>query len=163
VPNHGFDVIYKDSNKVFYVEMKNKHNTMNSSSAKTTYIKLLGKVLKNKNNYGLLVEVISKHSQNVPWTTTVDSVRVSNERIRRVSIDKFYELVTKQKNAFYCLCKEIPKLLDEVLFVSEELQVEDDVVVEQLKNIDSDLIKSLFSISFGSYIGFGDLPPNEDK
>ena len=38
VPNKGFDVV-NDSKKI-YVEMKNKHNTMNSSSSQKTYIKM---------------------------------------------------------------------------------------------------------------------------
>ena len=38
VPSHGFDVIYTRSNgEKVYVEMKNKHNTMNSSSSQKTY------------------------------------------------------------------------------------------------------------------------------
>lgn len=50
VPDEGWDVIYSNNNgiKIFedrkvskiYIEMKNKHNTMNSSSAGKTFIKM---------------------------------------------------------------------------------------------------------------------------
>jgi hypothetical protein len=36
IPNSGYDII--NAKKHYYVEMKNKHNTMNSSSSQKTYI-----------------------------------------------------------------------------------------------------------------------------
>ena len=47
VPLHGFDVVVnqQDGTKI-YVEMKNKHNTMNSSSSQKTYIGMQNQVLK---------------------------------------------------------------------------------------------------------------------
>ena len=47
-----------------------------------------------------LVEVIAKNSQNIPWIISLDSEQISDNRIRRLSIDKFYEIVTNDKNAF---------------------------------------------------------------
>ena len=46
VPKQGFDVIYTnpDTGKKIYVEMKNKHNTMNSDSANNVYNKMLNKL-----------------------------------------------------------------------------------------------------------------------
>lgn len=58
VPKAGFDVINKD--KHYYVEIKNKHNTMNSGGAKSVYIKLQSAILKNPNATSFLVEVIAK-------------------------------------------------------------------------------------------------------
>jgi hypothetical protein len=46
VPDQGFDVV-NDTEKI-YVEMKNKHNTMNSSSSQKTYIKMQNVLTKNK-------------------------------------------------------------------------------------------------------------------
>lgn len=45
VPAKGFDVA-NDQRKI-YVEMKNKHNTMNSSSAQATYMKMQNQLLKD--------------------------------------------------------------------------------------------------------------------
>ena len=39
----GFDVL--NDERHIYVEMKNKHNTMNSASSQKTYIKMQGKIL----------------------------------------------------------------------------------------------------------------------
>lgn len=115
----GWDVIYEDSNGYtvdegntvhkIYVEMKNKHNTMNSASAGKTYIKMQNQLLSNDDCACFLVEAIAKKSQNIVWETTVNGVKVSHRKIRRVSIDKFYEIVTGQSDAFYQICMVLPK------------------------------------------------------
>jgi hypothetical protein len=113
VPEKGFDII-NDIDKI-YVEMKNKHNTMNSSSSQKTFMRMQSKLLENRKNKCYLVEVISKNSQNIEWKVSLDGESTSNENIRRVSIDKFYELVTGEKNAFKQLVEVLPKVIDDVL------------------------------------------------
>ena len=44
-----------------YVEMKNKHNTMNSASSAKTYIKMQGQILEDDDCACLLVEAIAKN------------------------------------------------------------------------------------------------------
>jgi len=63
VPEQGFDLI-NERQKV-YVEMKNKHNTMNSSSSQKTYIAMPNKILRGADIKCMLVEVIAKKSQNI--------------------------------------------------------------------------------------------------
>ena len=83
-----------------YVEMKNKHNTMNSASAGKTYIKMQSQLLSDDDCACFLVEAIAQRSQNIKWETTVDGKKVSHKRIRRVSLDQFYALVTGEKMRF---------------------------------------------------------------
>jgi hypothetical protein len=92
VPDSGFDVV-NDTQKI-YVEMKNKHNTMNSSSSQKTYMRMLSTTVKEPTATCMLVEVIATKSQNIQWVVSLDGERTIYENIRRVSIDKFYELVT---------------------------------------------------------------------
>ena len=47
----------------------------------------------------LTKEAIAKKSQNIKWSTTVDGKNVSHKKIRRVSLDQFYALVTGQEDA----------------------------------------------------------------
>lgn len=70
-----------------YVEMKNKHNTMNSAAAGKTYIKMQSQLLDDDDCACFLVEAIAKKSQNIKWSTTVDRKSVSHKKIRRVSLD----------------------------------------------------------------------------
>lgn len=155
VPTAGFDVIYtRDDNTKIYVEMKNKHNTMNSSSSQKTYMRMQSKVLNEPDCLCYLVEIIAKQSQNITWEVSLDSQRVSNERIRRVSIDKFYEEVTGNPNAFYLICKELPSMIDEIIQENAQLSVEDDTVIQELREKNPDILKSLYLLAFSTYEGF---------
>lgn len=153
VPKHGYDVVNKK--KDIYVEMKNKHNTMNSSSAKSTYIKMQSTLLKNPEAKCLLVEIITKKSQDIVWKTTIEGTSVADKRIRRVSIDKFYEMVTEDPIAFKKLCLALPKILEDVV-TNLKLEKKTNTVIEELKSINKNVLKSLYLFSFQKYEGFND-------
>lgn len=154
VPKQGFDII-NDVDKI-YVEMKNKHNTMKSSSSQKTYMRMLSKLLEDNENRCYLVEVIAKNSQDIKWQVSLDGESSSHENIRRVSIDKFYALVTGEKEAFKQLVEALPKVMDDVL---EEIQQSgmENSVLEELKDIDENILKSLYLLSFERYDGFSSL------
>ena len=57
VPKAGYDIENKE--KHYYVEMKNKHNTMNSSSGQKTYMRMQNTLLQNPKATCMLVEVIA--------------------------------------------------------------------------------------------------------
>ncbi|CAA6818547.1 MAG: type II restriction enzyme eco47ii [uncultured Sulfurovum sp.] len=154
VPRQGFDLV-NEVDKC-YVEMKNKHNTMNSSSAQKTYISMQNKILKGADVQCMLVEVIAKHSQNVPWKISINSESFEHDNIRRVSMDKFYELVTGDTTAFKSLCEVLPKVLDDVLENLEQENIENTVFTE-LNQISPNLLKSLYLLSFSKYDGFDNL------
>ena len=155
VPKEGFDVIYtKEDGTKIYVEMKNKHNTMNSSSSQKTYMRMLNKIAKDRTAECFLVEAIAKTSQNIIWKVSVDKEKMENEKIRRVSLDKFYEIVTGDKEAFYKICMELPKLIDEIIKENRELQVGTDTVVDELREKNPDLLKALYLLAFKEYEGF---------
>lgn len=155
VPNVGFDVIYTRPNgSRVYVEMKNKHNTMNSSAAQKTFLKMTTQILNDDNCDCYLVEIIAKRSQNIVWNVSLDYERVSNEHIKRVSIDKFYEEVTGDKDAFYKICKQLPIIIDEIISENNEFVVEDDTVISELRSTNPDILKSLYMLAFSTYEGF---------
>ena len=148
VPKQGFDVINEKLN--IFVEMKNKHNTMNANSSQKTYINMQGKILKNDQAVCMLVEVIAKNSQDIPWVITVDGEQSNNKRIRRVSIDKFYEIVTGDKNAFKRLCEVLPNVIDDVVSVVRGKESINSVI-EELKLYSENTLKSLYMLSFEKY------------
>ena len=153
VPEKGYDIVNLD--KHYYVEMKNKHNTMNSSSSQKTYMRMQNTLLKDPDATCMLVEVIARNSQNIIWNVSLDGNPVSNKKIRRVSIDKFYELVTGKKTAFKELCEQLPKVIEDI--VSDiELDDESNTVFAELEQISPNLLKSLYLLSFEKYEGFGD-------
>lgn len=156
VPNQGWDVIYdSDCGIKYYIEMKNKHNTMNSSSSAKTYMRMQNQLLRDRNNICALVEIISKKSEDKPWIITLDKIRQpKNEQLRRISIDKFYEIVTGDKYAFSNLCKQLPITIEKLIRENKKLQVEDDSVFQELNKLDTDILKALYKLAFSTYEGF---------
>lgn len=151
VPTEGFDVVNEE--KHVFVEMKNKHNTMNSAAAQKTYIKMQNKIIRDSKATCMLVEVIATRSQDKTWVTTIDKERFENEHIRRVSMDKFYEIVFGDSLAFAKLCKALPSILDDVI---KELgnSTNQNTVFTELADISPDIMKSLYLLAFKSYEGF---------
>ncbi len=154
VPEKGYDIV-NESRKIF-VEMKNKHNTMNSSSAQRTYMKMQEKILSDDEATCYLVEVIAKNSQDIIWKASLKDYQFSHKNIRRISIDKFYELVTGDLTAFKKLCEVIPTVLDDVITDKGNKGIENTVFTE-LQELSPNLIKSLYLLSFKKYEGFSDL------
>ena len=154
VPERVFDVA-NDERKI-YVEMKNKHNTMNSSSAQATYMKMQRQIIHDPESTCMLVEAIAKRSQNIVWEARLNGVQYRHEHIRRVSMDKFYEIVFGDRYAFMKLCKTLPQILDDVIAETHRGNV-NNTVYGELRNISSDTFKSLYLLAFQTYEGFSNL------
>ncbi len=160
LPAKGYDIISEELH--YYVEMKNKHNTMNSSSSQKTYMRMQNTLLNNPAATCLLVEVIAQKSQNIPWKVSLDGNLVVNDQIRRVSIDKFYQLVTGEKTAFKQLCEKLPLVIDDIISqVEEEEQIK--TVICELQQISPNVLKSLYLLAFKEYEGFDNFNLVEKK
>lgn len=133
-----------------YVEMKNKHNTMNSASSQKTYMKMQNKLLEDDKAMCMLVEVIARKSQNIKWETSIDGKKFTHERIRRVSVDKFYDIVFGEQYAFFKLCKALPAILDDVISDDQSIRLVNTVYDELDKK---DFNKSLYLLAFSTYGG----------
>ncbi len=151
VPKQGFDLVNEE--KKVYVEIKNKHNTMNSASSQKTYMKMQSMLLKDAQNRCMLVEVIAKKSQDVPWQISLDGIPHSHEYIRRVSMDRFYAMVTGREDAFKRLCEVLPRVLDDVVAQMPQ-EVIENTVFEELEALSPNLLKSLYLLSFAHYERF---------
>lgn len=151
VPKTGYDLIHEENH--MYVEMKNKHNTMNSSSAQRVYTRMQSTLLRDSDATCMLVEVIAKKSQNTPWRVSMDGESFLHDRIRRVSIDQFYATATGIPDAFRQLCEALPKALDDVIETQENALI-GNTVMEELGKISPNLFKSIYLLAFGRYEGF---------
>ncbi|MBQ8663735.1 MAG: Eco47II family restriction endonuclease [Eubacterium sp.] len=173
VPQMGWDVIYKNPDGIVmpdgdvvhtvYVEMKNKHNTMNSASSAKTYIKMQNQILEDDDCACLLVETIAKHSQNIKWTTKVDGKNVQHRRIRRVSMDQFYAILTGDEMAFYKMCMALPEVINAVVNEEGAVTVPEDTVIQELRNVaalyteqseDMAMAMAVYMLGFNTYLGF---------
>lgn len=163
----GWDVIYRNDNGIempggdivhtVYVEMKNKHNTMNNASSSNTYIKCQNQLLHDDDCVCMLVEAIAKHSQNIKWIASVDKRRVEHRRIRRVSMDKFYELITGESDAFYKMCLVLPDVIEKVI-QDAEIEVPVDTVFDELQSLANTknitMAMAFYLLGFSEYNGF---------
>lgn len=167
VPKAGWDVIYRNPNGIrtadgdvvhtVYVEMKNKHNTMNSASSAKTYIKAQNQLLEDDDCICCLVEAIAKHSQDIKWSASVDGKKVQHRRIRRMSMDRFYALITGQDDAFYQMCLVLPEVIERVI-ENAEITIPKDTVLEELQAIADkrqvSMAMAVYLLGFPEYIGF---------
>jgi hypothetical protein len=176
----GWDVIFHRNSGIVlpdgdvvhtvYVEMKNKHNTMNSSAAGKTYIKMQNQLLSDDDCACFLVEAIAKKSQNIKWTTTVDGKSVSHKKIRRVSLDQFYALVTGQHDAMYQMCMVLPSIIEKVVAEGgDDVKIPHDSVFSELKQLagqiggtDENLsvAMAIYLLGFSTYAGFSEKAEN---
>ncbi len=178
----GWDVIYHNEDGIsladgdtvhtIYVEMKNKHNTMNSASAGKTYIKMQNQLLKDDDCACFLVEAIAQRSQDIKWETSVDGNKVSHKRIRRVSVDRFYSLITGDDEAFYKICMKLPEVIQKVVDEGEDVKTPHDTVVQELRvladktkvdNVDLAMAIAVYLLGFSSYSGFSSLIEGESE
>lgn len=168
----GWDVIVERADGIMipnggtvhtvYVEMKNKHNTMNSAAAGKTFIKMQNQLLRNDDCACFLVEAIAGRSQNIKWETSVDGEKVGHRLIRRVSIDRFYALVTGEEDAFYRMCRILPEVIAKVVHSLPRHAVPVDTVLDELRtraakystSDDIAMTMAVYLLGFGSYIGF---------
>lgn len=168
VPKAGWDVIFTPPGGIdiadvghvskVYVEMKNKHNTMNSAASGKTYIKMQSQLLEDDDCVCCLVEAIAKRSQNISWQVTVDGQKKKHKNIRRLSMDQFYEMVTGVEDAFFKMCMVLPSVIEEVIHEEGENLIPHDTVYDELKKIggkDNEYFAlAIYLLAFSSYTGF---------
>ncbi|HHU5185680.1 TPA: Eco47II family restriction endonuclease [Streptococcus agalactiae] len=177
VPNNGeeggWDVIFENPNGItmpdgsqvsrVYVEMKNKHNTMNSASSGKTFMKMQNQLLQDDDCACFLVEAIAKNSQNIQWEPKVDGRKMGHKYIRRVSLDQFYSLVTGQEDAFYNMCMVLPEVINKAVSELDSSIIPNDTVFDEIRDIsaqqnydseDLSIAMSFYLLGFSSYLGF---------
>ncbi|VSY54790.1 type II restriction enzyme (Eco47II, Sau96I) [Streptococcus pneumoniae] len=177
VPNNGedggWDVIFENTNGIImpdgsrvsrvYVEMKNKHNTVNSASSGKTFIKIQNQLLQDDDCECFLVKAIAKNSQNIKWEPKVDGQKMGHKYIRRVSLDQFYSLVTGQKDALYNMCMVLPEVINKAVSELDSSTIPNDTVFNEIRDIaaeqnydseDLSIAMAFYLLGFSSYLGF---------
>ena len=122
----------KEDNTVF-IELKNKYNTMNSSSEKTCREKLENVIEKYPDATAYWAYVISKNykSECRVWKYQ----QREDERIRRISGDRLYTMVTGDSKALEKTFNAIPKAIVEILGEDYKLTEEDEKLQVEYNNI----------------------------
>jgi hypothetical protein len=92
-----------------------------------------------------------------------DGKKQSHKRIRRVSLDEFYALVTGQQDAFCQMCMALPCVVEEAVNNIDIAATPIDTVFSELSGIannkDGSFAPALYLLGFKDYIGFGGMLP----
>jgi len=147
----GFDV--KASDNSLFADIKNKHNTMNSSAAEALFQKLA----RYANDYKLAkcywVQILAKKSFCELWSGEINGKEYSHSRVYKISGDQFYELLTNEKNALFQLYKVLPIAINDYLkSIKDSAEIIDNSAFEEIKNKTNETHRNILDqITFENY------------
>jgi len=114
----ALDIMNQD--KTIFAEIKNKQNTLNSSSARESHRKLESVANQYPEATAYLVQVIRK--RNYPYNEIWNSISFNpHPRVIIISGELFYEMVTGSQSALFDLYNIIPIVLKNIINAQEEL------------------------------------------
>lgn len=147
----GFDIKAKDN--MLFADIKNKHNTMNSSSAESLYQKLKNYADTYKKANCYWVQILAKDSFHEKWIGEINGKEYSHSRVYKISGDRFYALLTGDDTAFYKLYKILPVAINDFLKANSnsENPSQNTVVNELNKEIYQSKRNILDQITFENY------------
>lgn len=156
----GYDV--KATDDSLFADIKNKHNTMNSSSSESLFQKLAGYADRHKKAKCYWVQILAKNSFNELWGGEINGKEYSHSRVYKISGDQFYALILGQDDALLQLYKALPITIKDYLYLIEK---NTDVIENSaLDEIKTEIITSgkgiLDQITFENYpyyLGFKNL------
>jgi hypothetical protein len=156
----GFDI--KASDNTLFADIKNKHNTMNSSSAEALYQKLKKFADKYKKAKCYWVQILAKSSFNENWQGDINGQEYNHSRVHKISGDQFYTILTGQNDALFQLYKCLPIALKD--FISSKLvdeTIKSNSALEEIKTKTETSKRSILNqITFENYsyyLGFDKL------
>ena len=123
----------KNDEGTIYIEIKNKKNTINDGSGKNVRNNLEEIVKNNKDAIGYWAYIIQggyKSEEDV-W---VREGYETNDRIRKISCDKVYELVTGDPHALEKTYDALPKAIGDILGITIEFSDTDQQLISEFKD-----------------------------
>lgn len=156
----GYDI--KANNNTLFADIKNKHNTMNSSSAESLFQKLAKYADTYKSAKCYWVQILAKKSFCEKWFSEINGKEYSHSRVYKISGDQFYALLTGQEDALFQLYKVLPKAISDYLSsLDKKEQASEnsalDEIKEQISETKRGIIDEITFENYGYYLGFEDL------
>ena len=156
----GFDIKAKDN--TLFADIKNKHNTMNSSAAEALFQKLARYANDYKTAKCYWVQILAKGSFCELWRGDINGKEYSHSRVYKISGDQFYALVSRQQDALFQLHKALPiaikdylKLIDKSEEVAANSAIEE--IKLQTKTSKRSILDQITFENYSYYLGFGKL------
>ncbi len=156
----GYDIKAKDN--TLFADIKNKHNTMNSSAAEALFQKLARYANDYKKAKCYWVQILAKSSFCELWSGDINGKEYSHSRVYKISGDRFYALLSGKEDALFQLYKALPIAIKDYRKTAnqnEEL-TENSVLSEIKSKTDKSKRSILDQITFENYsyyLGFDKL------
>lgn len=155
----GFDI--KATDNTLFADIKNKHNTMNSSSAESLFQKLTNFADTHKKANCYWVQILAKGSFCEKWFSDINGKEYSHSRVYKISGDQFYALITGNKKALFELYSVLPKAIDDFLKATEEQTGADNSALKEIsetaKKSKRSILNEITFENYNYYTGFDKL------
>lgn len=156
----GFDI--KAIDNTLFADIKNKHNTMNSSSAEALFQKLARYADDYKKAKCYWVQILAKNSFNELWKGEINGKEYSHSRVYKISGDQFYALLSGNEDALFQLYKALPKVISDYqkTIKKDETSIENsalDEISTEIKNSKRTILDQITFENYSYYLGFDKL------
>jgi hypothetical protein len=156
----GYDIKAKDN--TLFADIKNKHNTMNSSAAEALFQKLKRYADDYKQAKCYWVQILAKGSFCELWNGDINGKEYSHSRVYKISGDQFYALLSGKDDAMFQLYKALPLAINEYLKSVEETteMIENSALEEiksELKTSNRTVLDQITFDNYSYYLGFNRL------
>jgi Eco47II restriction endonuclease len=153
----GFDIKAKDD--TLFADIKNKHNTMNSSAAEALFQKLARYANDYKKAKCYWVQILAKGSFNELWKGEINGKEYSHSRVFKISGDQFYALISGQNNALFQLYKILPTAIkDHLASIEQDKTIKEnsalDEIKSEIKSSQKSILDQITFENYGYYLGF---------
>lgn len=151
----------ESNDKTIFAEIKNKHNTVKGEDKLTVFRKLEALAEEFPEATCYYVRIIDTKSRNEIWKFSKDKEPYTHPRVRVISGDKFYSIVTGDKDAFKELIEKFPDILSQYIkrkkYESKNGNSTSNYLNELIEKSNGDktrLMDTIVKDTFNSYLGF---------
>lgn len=156
----GFDI--KAIDNTLFADIKNKHNTMNSSAAEALFQKLARYADGYKQAKCYWVQILAKGSFNEHWKGDINGKEYSHSRVFKISGDRFYSLLSGNKNALFDLYQALPIAINDFIATIEKKQTKPinsalSEIKEETEQSNRSILDQITFENYSYYLGFDKL------
>lgn len=156
----GYNIKAKDD--TLFADIKNKHNTMNSSAAEALFQKLARYANDYKKAKCYWVQILAKGSFCELWSGDINGKEYSHSRVYKISGDQFYALLSGQEDAMFQLYKVLPVAIKDYLKSTKKSEdIAENSALEELKagtkKSKRSILDQITFENYSYYLGFDKL------
>ncbi|MDO9261884.1 MAG: Eco47II family restriction endonuclease [Flavobacteriaceae bacterium] len=156
----GFDI--KATDDTLFADIKNKHNTMNSSSAEALFQKLARYADTYKKSKCYWVQILAKNSFCELWSGEINDKEYSHSRVYKISGDQFYKLLSDKEDALFQLYKNLPIAVNDYLnSLEKKYSTTENSALDEIKSVTKTskrtILDQITFENYSYYLGFDKL------